>query len=719
VQNNYIQVQAATQAHGMNITYGGTRGAAGENGAMKNNTIDGNTVRSRLRGIFLNDGFNYTISNNVVENSVGSGVTGFHHFAVYYNSTNGPATAYHNIYNNLIIQETANISAGTYGGTGLGLTSIGSGLGVQANVYNNMIIVRSVVAAANTAASVLRGIYCTSGITYNLYNNSVYIPNNANLTGLTAQAGCYGIGGWATTVASQVNMKNNIVTLKQQGAALATGPAAIYRTENASSTTVCDNNALYADSSANINTGYKGTTAPGTRYETLNDWQTGTGLDGASANLDASGVWVSGATDLHYNGDPGSTWKFGGDVSGAAGLDKDFDGADRDVIVPYVGADSPVAPDRTFTVASAYGSPSPAVGVNNTTSNTLVNASVGTPVVLAPGSRVVCTGYTGTGDAGSGSTNSTSFTLVNNSSITWNWQQQYQLTVNINPPGAGTVTPADGSWHDANASVPVQAFNNVGWAFDSWSGDLSGNTNPTNISMDTIKSVTANFVRTAYAQGPDFLIYSGPKADAYDQAEAVLGVNVSNTDVLDGIDGVITYGGFHPASEGGVANLTNGVFDATGVTVLGRDTDGTSDPSFTIEYDFITGGNVADVTGIRIFSGHADSGGSRAFINAKVEIDAGTGYYELGNLRTGSFGLAAPGGTDSAVAYAQWMGSVDNIQLIRFTFENVSHSSTNFFQAPDDNTTNPPLNYPNQATVVKEIDLFGTVELSVVNWDRY
>jgi len=41
--------------------------------------------------------------------------------------------------------------------------------------------------------------------------------------------------------------------------------------------------------------------------------------------------------------------------------------------------------------------------------------------------------------------------------------------------------------------VTVTAVPAAGWQFDGWSGDLSGTANPTTITMNANKSVTANF----------------------------------------------------------------------------------------------------------------------------------------------------------------------------------------------------------------------------------
>jgi len=219
-----------------------------------------------------------------------------------------------------------------------------------------------------------------------------------------------------------------------------------------------------------------------------------------------------------------------------------------------------------------------------------------------------------------------------------------------------------------------------------------------------------------FDSGPGWKIASG--SGVYTLYDAPLGVTVSNSDIINTMTGTLSGNGFHPATVGGVANLTNGEYDANGLTVIGADTDGSSQPSFTVEYDFVAGGEQADITGVRIFSGH-DGDGTRVFINASVEVDTGSGYAPLATITTGAFGLTKPNA--SSVAYAEWAGTVNDVQKIRLTFENVSHSSTGFFQDPADNVTNPPQNYPNQGSIIKEIDVFGTKEpaASVMDWTLY
>ncbi|HOL68240.1 MAG TPA: hypothetical protein PKX93_12360, partial [bacterium] len=173
-----------------------------------------------------------------------------------------------------------------------------------------------------------------------------------------------------------------------------------------------------------------------------------------------------------------------------------------------LGPDSPVWVDKgklnvnlstsvsqlTLSVTSTYGSPNPGVGIHYYNTGTQVTASVTSPVDAGSGVRYVCTGWTGTGDVpASGTATSVTFTITNNSTITWNWKVQYYLTTQADPVQAGTVTPAS-NWYDSGSQVQVQATANPSYVFDHWSGDLSGSTNPTVVTVNAPRTVTAVFL---------------------------------------------------------------------------------------------------------------------------------------------------------------------------------------------------------------------------------
>ncbi|MGC8956191.1 MAG: InlB B-repeat-containing protein, partial [Fervidobacterium sp.] len=70
----------------------------------------------------------------------------------------------------------------------------------------------------------------------------------------------------------------------------------------------------------------------------------------------------------------------------------------------------------------------------------------------------------------------------------------YTLTVNVSPTGAGTVTlnPSGGTYAPGTV-VTLTANPSTGYHFVNWSGDATGSSNPTTVTMNSNKNVTANF----------------------------------------------------------------------------------------------------------------------------------------------------------------------------------------------------------------------------------
>ena len=72
---------------------------------------------------------------------------------------------------------------------------------------------------------------------------------------------------------------------------------------------------------------------------------------------------------------------------------------------------------------------------------------------------------------------------------------KYTLTVTASEGGAVNNT---GGTHNENSSVSITATADAGYEFTSWSGDASGTDNPLTVSMNSNKTITANFIRTQY-----------------------------------------------------------------------------------------------------------------------------------------------------------------------------------------------------------------------------
>jgi len=112
--------------------------------------------------------------------------------------------------------------------------------------------------------------------------------------------------------------------------------------------------------------------------------------------------------------------------------------------------------------------------------------------------------FTGWSGDLSGSENPTTVTVTSDMSITANFSKiQYQL--DLTGIGDGTVL-VDGVEHslpwsglfDAETSVDLEAVPGSCYDFDSWSGDMTGASNPKTITMTAPKSVTANFTQLTH-----------------------------------------------------------------------------------------------------------------------------------------------------------------------------------------------------------------------------
>jgi len=80
--------------------------------------------------------------------------------------------------------------------------------------------------------------------------------------------------------------------------------------------------------------------------------------------------------------------------------------------------------------------------------------------------------------------------------------QQYTLTVNVYPSGSGRVVlEPSGGVYPAGTVVTLTAQPNSGYSFNMWGGDLSGSQNPTTITMNSNKTVIAQFVSTSGSGG--------------------------------------------------------------------------------------------------------------------------------------------------------------------------------------------------------------------------
>jgi hypothetical protein len=194
----------------------------------------------------------------------------------------------------------------------------------------------------------------------------------------------------------------------------------------------------------------------------------------------------------------------------------------------------------------------------------------------------------------------------------------------------------------------------------------------------------------------------------YASLDTSLKYHISNSDLLNGQQGTLISGGFHPATvpsdtAGRIATLTDGIFAINGLTVINQDY-GEGSPDLVLEYLFT---RPYDISTIRVFAGH-DGDGSRGWINVKIDVDQGAGYSTLiNNLKTGPyFQAVSTANMVSVVQLSDDAGpAATNVNKLKFSFYCVTHNDKMVFTPFDDNTTAG--NYPNQGTITKEIDVFG------------
>jgi uncharacterized repeat protein (TIGR02543 family) len=95
-----------------------------------------------------------------------------------------------------------------------------------------------------------------------------------------------------------------------------------------------------------------------------------------------------------------------------------------------------------------------------------------------------------------GTDNPTTVTMDGDKTVTANFEliPQHTLTMAVSPLGGGTTTPSVGTHDYAEGTVvPITATAAAGYQFVNWTGDVTGTDNPTTVTMDGDKTVTANF----------------------------------------------------------------------------------------------------------------------------------------------------------------------------------------------------------------------------------
>lgn len=260
--------------------------------------------------------------------------------------------------------------------------------------------------------------------------------------------------------------------------------------------------------------------------------------------------WVEINMDLTNSAPYELMWKYTKESSGSHGEDAGW--IDQVLFAPQR---DPV----TLDVTSILGSPDPAAGITTNDWGTVVTCSVANVTVGT--TQFECTGWAGTGSiSANGSGNQVIATLEENSSISWLWQTNYWLDVNIT--GNGSVSHSD-DFYAKDSEQTLIATPDSGWLFMGWSGAASG-TNNAVLTMDAPKTVMATFSDDADGDGLTNAEEAGygsnpwladTDGDGFDDAfEVAQGLNVTNDS-----SAIVTYIQNHDSSFG--LYTSNAVFD--------------------------------------------------------------------------------------------------------------------------------------------------------------
>lgn len=219
-------------------------------------------------------------------------------------------------------------------------------------------------------------------------------------------------------------------------------------------------------------------------------------IGSGSVDLDPPGPYGLGQqVTLTANPDTGGGWAFV-DWSG------DFNSADNPATLTITGnmAVTATFDDSTHTLFTTTAGDGAGQVVR---SPDMLNYPNGTAVTLTaianPGSF-----FSGWSGDLSGGGNPATLTMNSDKNVTAIFSlapaNTFTLSLIADPAGGGTVTadPPNNSPYTNGAVVTLTAVPNPGWTFTGWSGDLGGGVTPTTVTMNSNKTITANFAQLSY-----------------------------------------------------------------------------------------------------------------------------------------------------------------------------------------------------------------------------
>ncbi len=132
----------------------------------------------------------------------------------------------------------------------------------------------------------------------------------------------------------------------------------------------------------------------------------------------------------------------------------------------------------------------------------------------------------------SGSVNPASVTMDSDKTVKAVFRQDtatyYTVTVLPDTNGTVSLSPSGGTYADGTV-VTLTATGNTGWVFDHWENDMSGNTNPDDITVDSDKTVKAVFVEEVN-QPWKFIVYGDTRSEDDDHRSVLRSIKNNTPD---------------------------------------------------------------------------------------------------------------------------------------------------------------------------------------------
>ncbi|AYB33592.1 InlB B-repeat-containing protein [Chryseolinea soli] len=294
-----------------------------------------------------------------------------------------------------------------------------------------------------------------------LYNPSTGQLLVSTNKGVSFSASASNPGQWGSSVARAVPGKEGHVWVALNGSGLK------YTTSNGTSWTTVPNVTYCAA------VGF-GKLAPAATYPTIYIWGTIGGVRGLFRSIDQGAHWIRINDDAHEWGGPGNGNFVMGDMNVYGRVYMSSVGR---------GLIAGEAPKYTLTTTAL-----PSAGGTVTGAGSYTAGSTATPTATP------AVGYTFTGWSGdaTGTSASVAVDMTKNKSVTANFlATNYTLVTTASPAAGGTVSGAGP--YAAGSTPTITATPAAGYAFTGWSGDASGAASSTTVTMNSSKSVTANF----------------------------------------------------------------------------------------------------------------------------------------------------------------------------------------------------------------------------------